>query len=196
MDDDLDNTQERDNRLRVMINKGSELAGGTAGPAVGAVIGSLFAGSAGAAVGGGIGSAATMAFKAIGHELSSRFLSPREEARIGGVFTLAAAEIVDRCQKGESVRDDGFFDTSGSGRSDAEEVWESTLLKSQREAEEQKLPYIAHLLAKLAFNTEISAAMAHQMTKAAEPMTYRQLCILQLSATKPQSTEEMRVAAW
>ena len=43
---------------------------------------------------------------------------------------------------------------------------------------------MAHLLANMAFNTEISAAMAHQMTKAAESMTYRQLCILQLSATK------------
>ena len=43
---------------------------------------------------------------------------------------------------------------------------------------------MAHLLANLAFNTETSAAMAHQMTKAAESMTYRQLCILQLSATK------------
>ena len=58
------------------------------------------------------------------------------------------------------------------------------LLKSQREPEEKKLPYMAHLLANLAFNTEISAAMAHQMTKAAESMTYRQLCILQLSVTK------------
>ena len=184
MNDDLDNPEERNGRLRVMIDKGAELAGGTAGPAVGAVIGSLFAGPVGTAVGGGIGAAATMAFKAIGHELSSRFLSPREQARIGGVFTLAAAEIVERCQSGESVRDDGFFDTGGSGRSEAEEVWEGALLKSQREAEEKKLPYMAHLLANLAFNTEFSVAMAHQMTKAAESMTYRQLCILQLSATK------------
>ena len=184
MNDALDNPEERNGRLRVMIDKGAELAGGTACPAVGAVIGSLFAGPVGTAVGGGIGAAATMALRAIGHELSSRFLSPREQARIGGVFTLAAAEIVERCQSGENVRDDGFFDTGDSGRSDAEEVWESALLKSQHEAEEKKLPYMAHLLANLAFNTEISAAMAHQMTKAAESMTYRQLCILQLSAIK------------
>ena len=32
---------------------------------------------------------------------------------------------------------------------------------------------MAHLLANLAFNTEIRAAIAHQMTKAAESMTYR-----------------------
>ena len=184
MNYDLDSPLQRDDRLRVMLNKGAEFAGGTAGPAVGAVIGTLFAGPAGAAVGGGIGAAATMAFKAIGHELSSRLLSPREQARIGGVFTLAAAEIVDRCKGGESVRDDGYFETGDNGRSDAEEVWESALLKSQREAEEKKLPYMAHLLANLAFNTEISGAMAHQMTKAAESMTYRQLCILQLFATK------------
>ena len=132
----------------------------------------------------GFGAAATTAVKAIGHDLSSRLLSPREQARVGSVFALAAAEIVERCQNGESVRDDGFFDNGGGGRSDAEEVWESTLLKSQRESEEKKLPYMAHLLANLAFDREISAEMAHQMTKAAESMTYRQLCILQLSTTK------------
>ena len=184
MEHDADNPQDRDGRLRVLINKGAELAGGAAGPAVGTVIGSFLAGPAGAAVGGTVGTAATMAVRAIGHDVSSRLLSPREQARVGGVFTLAAAEIVERCRNGESVRDDGFFDTGGGGRSDAEEVWEGTLLKSQREPEEKKLPYLAHLLANLAFNTEISAAMAHQMTKAAESMTYRQLCILQLSATK------------
>ena len=133
---------------------------------------------------GTVGTAATMAVKAIGHDLSSRLLSPREQLRGGGVYTLAAGEIVERCGNGERVRDDGFFGTGGGERSDAEEVWESTLQKSQREAEEKKLPYMAHLLANLAFNTEISAAMAHQMTKVAESMTYRQLCILHLSATK------------
>ncbi len=184
MEHDADNRQDRDGRLRLLINKGAELAGGAAGPAVGTVIGSFLAGPAGAAVGGTVGAAATMAVKAIGHDLSSRLLSPREQARVGGVFALAAAEIVERCRNGESVRDDGFFDTGGRGRSEAEEAWESVLLKSQREPEEKKLPYMAHLLANLAFNTEISAAMAHQMTKAAESMTYRQLCILQLSVTK------------
>ena len=180
MDKDSDNLPERDESLRLLINRGSEIAGG----AVGTVIGSLLAGPAGAAVGGAVGAGATMAVKAIGHELSSRLLSPREQARVGGVFSLAAAEIVERCRNGESVREDGFFETPDDGRSDAEEVWESTLLKSQREPEEKKLPYMAHLLANLAFNADIGAAMAHQMTKAAESLTYRQLCILHLSATK------------
>ena len=89
---------ERDEGLRLLINRGAEIAGGAAGPAVGTVIGSLLAGPAGAAVGGSIGTAATMAVKAIGHDLSARLLSPREEVRVGGVFTLAAAEIVERCR--------------------------------------------------------------------------------------------------
>ena len=174
----------RDDRLRLLISKGAELAGGAAGPAVGTVIGSLLAGPAGAAVGGAVSTAATVVVKAIGHELSSRLLSPREQVRVGGVFTLAAAEIVGRCRHGESVRDDGFFDAGAGRRSDADEVWESALLKSQREPEEKKLPYMAHLLANLAFDAEIGPAMAHQMTRAAESMTYRQLCILKLSANR------------
>lgn len=183
MEDDNKSTA-RDARLRLLISKGTELAGGAAGSAAGAVIGTFLAGPVGAAFGGAVGAAATMAVRAIGRDQSSRLLSPREQVRVGGVFTLAASEIVERCRNGENVRDDGFFDSGESGRSDAEEVWESALLKSQREPEEKKLPYIAHLLANLAFSAEISPAMAHQMTKAAESMTYRQLCILQLCAKR------------
>ncbi len=183
MDDERDNSRENDERLREWIIKGAELMGGGASAVVGAMTGSLL-GPAGAAVGGVLGVAATMGFKKIAHDVSLRLFSPREQARVSSVYVLAAAEIVERRQSGEKVRDDGFFDTGDLGRSDAEEVWESTLLKSQREPEEKKLPYMAHLLANVAFDTEISAAMAHQMIKIAESMTYRQLCILQLSASK------------
>ena len=100
------------------------------------------------------------------------------------MFALASREIVGRCENGEQFRDDGFFDVDDTGRSNAGEVWESLLLKAQRDAEEKKLPYVAHLFANLAFDSEISAAMAHQMSKTAEAMTYRQFCILKLSAFK------------
>ena len=132
------NSMERDDRLRLLISKGTELAGGAAGPAAGTVIGTFLAGSVGAAVGGAVGAAATMAVKAIGHDLSSRLLSPREQVRVGGVFTLAASEIVERCRNSERVRDDGFFDAGVSGRSDGEEVWESVLLKSHRESRKKR----------------------------------------------------------
>ena len=102
------------------------------------------------------------------------------------MYSLAAAEIVRRVGNGESVRSDGFFDEDETGRSDAHEVWESALLKSQREPEEKKLPYMAYLLANLAFDPQINVHMAHQITKAAERLTYRQLCILKLVVVKDQ----------
>ena len=192
-DHELDKYATRDDRLRLLIGRGAELAGGATGPGVGVVLGSLLSGPSGVATGGTIGGAVTMAVKAVGHDLSSRLLSPREQVRVGGVYALATAEIVARSQKGEEVRDDGFFSAGDGGRSAAEEVWESVLMKSQREPEENKLPYMAHLLANLAFDKKISAAMAHQMTKAAESMTYRQLCILQLSTTKEKFNLPKRI---
>ena len=100
------------------------------------------------------------------------------------MYTLAAAEIAGRQQNGEQVRTDGFFDEIVTGRSDGAEVWESVLLKSQREPEEMKLPYMAHLLSNIAFDTQYGVHIAHQITKACEQLTYRQLCILNLSVVK------------
>ena len=185
MGNSRDDSSEDDERLRGWLNKVGELAIGVSGTVISAVTGSLIVDPLVAAAAGGlVGAATTITLKSVGHEVSSRLLSPREHARVGGVYLLAAVQIIERCQNGESIRDDGFFDTGDIGRSDAEEVWESALLKSQREPEEKKLPFMARLLANVAFDTEISAEMAHQMTKMAESMTYRQLCILQLSASK------------
>ena len=43
---------------------------------------------------------------------------------------------------------------------------------------------MGHLLSNIAFDASISAPMAHQIIKAAEGLTYRQLCILKLAAVK------------
>ena len=59
-------------------------------------------------------------------------------------------------------------------------------MKSQREPEEAKLPYMAHFLSNLAFDSGISVYMAHQLTKAAEALPYRQLCIMKLTTEKDQ----------
>ena len=169
-----------------LIKRGAEIAGGTFGNAAGAAIGFLVSGPEGAAIGGAAGATVSMALQGIGQELTSRLLGPREEARIGYVYTLAAAEIVQRIESGKHIRTDDFFNKGQENRSNAEEVWESVLLKSQREPEEKKLPYMAHLLANLAFESEIGVHMAHQITKACEQLTYRQLCILKLCVTKEQ----------
>ena len=110
--------------------------------------------------------------------------STREEAREETVLVLAAREIQRRIDVGESVRSDGFFDNAAAGRSAGEEVWESAMVRCQRESSERKLPYIAHLLAGVAFDDTVDLDMAHQMILAAEQLTYRQLCIMRLAKTK------------
>jgi len=176
----IENEPDKDAGIRRLINSGLEIAGG----AVGGALGFLAGGPAGAALLGAGGTVAAMALKHIGQDVSERLFGPREKVRIGGVLAIAAGEIRQRIEVGESIRTDGFFEQKRTGRSDAEEVAESVLLKSQREPEEKKIPYMGYLLAGVAFDTEISAHMAHQITKAAEQLTYRQLCLLKLAVVK------------
>ena len=166
--------------LQNMLEGGVEIAGG----AIGGALGFLANGPAGAAAYGAAGSVAAVILKKVGQEVSRRLLAPREKIRIGGVLAIAAADINHRIENGEKIRTDDFFDEKSSGRSDAEEVAENVLLKSQREPEEKKIPYMGHLLANVAFDSQISASLAHQITKAAELLTYRQLCILKLAVVK------------
>ena len=180
MSEKNNNEPDKNTGIRRLINSGVEIAGG----AVGGALGFLAGGPAGAALLGASGTAAAMALKHIGQEASERLLGPREEVRIGGVLAIAAQEIRQRIEAGESVRTDGFFEQKRTGRSDAEEVAESVLLKSQREPEEKKIPYMGHLLSSVAFDAEIGAHMAHQITKTAEQLTYRQLCLLKLAVVK------------
>ncbi len=166
--------------MQKLLGAGAEIAG----TAIGGALGFFAAGPAGAAAGGAAGAVASSVLKHVGNEVSERVLSPRERVRVGGVLALVAAEVKARIDSGQTTRSDGFFCPGPNGRSDADEVAEAVLLRSQREAEEKKLPYIAHLLASIAFDSGISAAMAHQMIKASEQLTYRQLCLLRLSAVK------------
>ena len=122
--------------------------------------------------------------KGIGKDIKERQLSPREDFRVGKVLAIAALEIHQRIENGESLRNDGFFDKKPTGRSDAEEVAEAIMLKCQREPQEKKIPYVGYLLAGIALDSNISTDMGHQLIKAAEQLTYRQLCILRLAAEK------------
>lgn len=175
-----ENDTKKNDIIRKLIDGGAEIAGS----AVGGALGFFAGGPLHAAALGAAGAVAVKILKHIGQEVSGRLLGPREKVRVGAVLAIAAAEINQRIANGERVRTDGFFDEKPSGRSDAEEIAESVLLKSQREPEERKVPYMGHLLSSVAFDTQIGAQMAHQIIKAAEQLTYRQLCILKLAARK------------
>jgi hypothetical protein len=145
-------------KTRKLINAGVEIAGG----AVGGALGFLAEGPIAAAVWGAGGTAISKTLIHIGDELSERLLGPRELTRIGATLALATKEISERIENGEIVRDDGFFEDDESGRSKADELAESVLLKSQREPEEKKIPLLAHLLANISFSTEISVSLGEQ----------------------------------
>lgn len=122
--------------------------------------------------------------KGIGKDIKERQLSPQEDYRVGKVLAIAALEIHQRLENGENLRNDGFFDKKPTGRSDAEEIAEAIMLKCQREPQEKKIPYMGFLKASIGFDSSISTDMGHQLIKAAEELTYRQLCILKLAVVK------------
>ena len=183
MSDKSGRETDKNEDLRQFFNDGTEMFGAGIGTAVGAVLGSI-GGPGGAAIGGVAGKLIENLIRKVGKEFSERHLSTREEVRVGTAIAIAAAEISQRLQSGEKLREDDFFDEKQTGRSDAEEVAESVLLKVQREPEEKKIQYMGYLLARTAFDSRIGVHMAHQLTKAAEQLTYRQLCILRFCAEK------------
>ena len=182
MPDQSERETEKKERFQQLINYGVPLLGAGASAAVSSTLGLI--GPEGAVVGGIVGKGIEIALSKVGQDISERHLSTREKVRIGAVLVNASEEIRKRRKSGESLREDGFFDEKQTGRSDAEEVAESVFLKAQREPEEKKIQYMGYLISSIAFDSEINVHMAHQLTKAAEQLTYRQLCILKLSVVK------------
>ncbi len=170
--------------LKYMLDIGSSGGGNLAGAWLGLLLGGPSGALVGAFFGGAAGKAIEIALRVVSQEIWARQLSTRERMRVGTVLDVVITEIRRRVEAGESVRADGFFNENETGRSDAEEVAESVLLKVQREPEEKKIPYMGYLLSSIAFDPEISVHMAQQLTKIAEQLTYRQLCILKLCDVK------------
>ena len=161
-------------KLKKIIEDGGTILSAAVGGGIGFIVGGP--------VGAAAGSVVSVAITRVGKEISSRFLSPREEIRIGDAINIAVTSIKQRIEKGESVRNDDFFSEEGNGKCKADEVLENMLLKCQREPQEKKIKYIANLYANIVFDKNISAEMAHQLIKYAEVLTYRQFQIMQLCA--------------
>ena len=171
---------ENDN-IEQHIDRAIELISSIAGSALGLVPGEPISG---ALIGTASGKGLEIALKKTKQEILARVLSSREKARALNALDVAVEEVQRRLKSGEKLREDDFFDEKPTGRSDAGEVLEHMLLKAQREPEEKKIQYMGYLYGSLPFNPGISVHMAHQLIKAAEQLTYRQLCILKLCAVK------------
>jgi hypothetical protein len=146
-----------------------------------AVFGFLTGGPVGAGVAAAAGTLASHGLRAVGLELWERQMSRKERVRVATVIAMAGEEMQKQLAAGKRLREDDFFEAQPPYHSHADEVTESLLLKAQREPEERKLPYIANLIASIAFDSAIDVAMAHQLLRFASELSYRQYCILALA---------------
>jgi hypothetical protein len=142
----------------------------------------LIGGPLGALGGAALGVVVQRAARAIGAQFSSR-----EEQRIGTTITFILAEDQQRSERGDKVRDDGFFDDRGPLRSESEEVLEALFRQAAATYEERKLPYLAHLYARVAYDETISGQTAIYLLRIADQLTFRQLTILALAAARDQA---------
>jgi hypothetical protein len=162
--------------INELIENSSEISGSIAGSLIGAAI----AGPFGLVIGGASGPIITKVFKTIGIEIRERFLSRREEIRIGGVYTFAINKIFDNQKKGKEIRTDISFVQENNGRSMAEEILEGIILIAQKEYEERKVKYLGNLYANICTYSKIGREHANQLIKTSNNLSYRQFCLLQI----------------
>ena len=166
--------------IKELVETGADISGGIAG----AVIGGLIAGPVGMVIGGVSGPIITKSLKKIGEEIRSRFLSPREEIRIGAAYGFAIHKLQKYQEIGILIRNDSFFDAQETERPDSEEIFEGVILGAQKEYEERKVKFLGYLYANICINSEISREHANQLIRTINILSYRQLCLLQLFQKK------------
>jgi hypothetical protein len=157
-----------------LVETAAEMSGGV----IGAAVGVSLAGPAGAIAGGAVGPLIAKCLNALGQEVHSRVLGPREIHRIDATLKTAAQLIADRISKGETVRTDGFFDSLNGNRSAGEEVGEGVLRAAQKEYEERKIPYLAALISSISFDTSVGREQANMLIRLFERLSYRQIRLL------------------
>ncbi len=163
-----------------LVETGADISGSIAG----SVIGGLVAGPAGIILGGASGPLITKAFKKIGSEIQKRFISKREEIRIGAAYAFAIHKLENNIKNGRVIRTDAYFDSKENKRSDAEEIFEGVVLSAQREYEERKVRFIGNLYGNICTNDKINREHANQLVKTSNNLSFRQFCILQLLRDK------------
>lgn len=181
--DNRESENEDEASLKDFVGMGSEIAGGITGTAVGLVI----AGPPGALAGAAIGPVLQRVFLNLARDLRNRFLSHREEVRIGATLAYAIERSQTRSAQGELIRQDNFFEsgTAGHARSAADEIFEGVLITAAREYEERKVRHYGSLISSITFQQNIDLAQANLLLRLARDLSYRQLCILALAQRGP-----------
>jgi hypothetical protein len=156
-------TEER--RVRSLMAVGADLAGAIGGTGAGLVIGPF----GGAALG--------VAITRAGNAVAGR-LFDRERDRVGAALVLIAEDAQGRQQRGERLRDDGFFDDRGALRPEAVDLLEGVLRQAAGAYEERKVALLARLYTEVAHDAGIPTADGFFLVRLAGELTYRQFVAL------------------
>ncbi|MGL5478730.1 MAG: hypothetical protein ACRDCB_06780 [Clostridium sp.] len=116
--------------------------------------------------------------QALANKLDPCQLTEWEKKRIANCMVSAVDKIKENFKNGEKLRDDGFFEENSNGKINAEEVFESIVIASQREAEEMKQIFYGNMLANIGFIEYLDREDFLFLLKMFEKLTYRQCLIL------------------
>jgi hypothetical protein len=169
---------------RELIEAGGDLAGGLIGGGLGLVGGPL-----GVALGAGGGVLVSRLVKRVGAEIHERMLGPRQAERIGIALAAADGQVTEQLERGDDLRQDGFFDEGDPEHSPAAELLEGVLLRAANAYQQRKVPHIGWLWASLLFRPDVTPDYAHLLLRLADRLTYRQLQALAFFAEKANSDE-------
>ena len=139
-------------------------------------------------------------------DYSKRSISPWEERRVRKVLDGFRKKVQNRLDKGEPLRNDGFFKLSLSGHPACSEIpfeeqppsieaIEGILLAAQREHEEKKLLFLGNLLANIFFEPGIDISQINFLIKIGSTISFRQMCILSMFSEPYRSTMDGRYRA-
>jgi hypothetical protein len=163
-------TDDQDDKLQRALDAGLELFGAGVAGVLGAVAGGdLAAATIASMTGTGITN--------VGKDIVSRVLSPRQTARVGGVFVQAARAISAHEALGFKVRDDGFWD---GDRSNGAEFAEGVFLAATNTFEEKKIPYLGNVIANVAIDTQIDAATANLAIRLSTDLSWLEMCLISI----------------
>ena len=95
----------------------------------------------------------------------------------------AIDKIKERIDNGDRLRNDDFFKENTEGKADAEEVFESIVVASQRESQEMKQIFYGNMLANIGFIDYLDADEFNFLLKVFEKLTYRQCLLLSVFST-------------
>ena len=126
-------------------------------------------------------------------ELAERFLSNRENARVGFAASLMIKGVQDKIDKNITVRQDDFFSKDQTNRSRADEICEGVLIKCKNEYEEKKILYVSNIYKNVAFDSSVNPDNANQILNSVERFSYRELLILAMVGQNIENKLSLRI---